>query len=223
VNDLCEAIGYRFANPDLLDTALTHRSVSRNNNERLEFLGDSLLGFYIGEALYRRFPEADEGQLTRVRASLVRRETLAQRARKLNLGPVLRLGEGERKSGGWRRDSILSNAVEALIGAVYCDGGFEACKGAVDRIFNDLLQDVTLEQDIKDPKTRLQEYLQSRQLPLPEYQTIEVSGAPHQQQFTVRCSIHDEGVEPVTAEGQSRRGAEQAAAELMLIRIETQA
>jgi len=221
VKELSDAISFQFADPALLETALTHRSAGRNNNERLEFLGDSLLGCYIGEALYRRFPDADEGQLTRIRASLVCRETLAEVAREIELGSLLRLGEGELKSQGWQRDSILANALEALIGAVYYDAGFEACKTVVLRMFDRLLDEVSLEQNIKDPKTRLQEYLQSRQLPLPKYETVEVSGAAHEQQFTVRCTVTGEDADSEVADGQTRRGAEQSAAEKILARIES--
>lgn len=205
------AFDYRFRRADLLATALTHRSVSASNNERLEFLGDALLGFVIGEALYQRFPAADEGQLTRLRSSLVNKDTLAGIGRALDLGSAVRLGEGELKSGGWRRASIIANALEALIGAIYLDGGMQACRDTVLRLFADHLEAASPERIMKDPKTRLQEYLQARRRQVPTYETIAVTGEPHRQTFTVRCEV--EGLEEtVSAEGESRRRAEQAAA-----------
>ncbi|RME35773.1 MAG: ribonuclease III [Gammaproteobacteria bacterium] len=211
-------IGHSFDDPGLLMTALTHRSVAGGrNNERLEFLGDALLGSIIAELLYRRFPTADEGQLTRMRAALVRRETLAGLARQLGLGEHLRLGEGEMKSGGWRRDSILADTLEALIGAIYLDAGREFLCQWLDRLYRPRLESLTPEAIAKDPKTELQEYLQARQLPLPEYETVATGGPPHARRFTVSCRVC--GQEPVQATGRSRRKAEQAAAAAMLERL----
>ncbi len=214
--ELCRRIGYQFTDASLLDEALTHRSASRANNERLEFLGDSLLDLIVGESLFRSNPTADEGQLTRERARLVRRETLASLARELELGPLLRLGEGELKSGGWRRESILANALEALIAAIYLDGGMAACERSVYAIYSDWLTGASPENNVKDAKTRLQEHVQAQRLPLPEYATVEVKGAPHEHEFTVRCSVVGLEIEPVAASGSSRRRAEQAAAKLLL-------
>ncbi len=212
---LLAALKYQFSDPALLARALTHRSHGAPHNERLEFLGDALLGVIIAEVLYARFPAADEGQLTRTRATLVNRDSLAQVAGELALGPRLLLGEGELKSGGWRRASILANTLEAIIGAIYLDGGFEACRGAVMQWFAARLASVDPTATAKDSKTRLQEFLQSRQLPLPVYQTSEVSGPPHDQSFIIACVV--EGVTaPIQASGRSRREAEQEAARLAL-------
>ena len=206
---------YEFEDPALLGQALTHRSSSGAHNERLEFLGDAVLGFIIGDILYRRFPDADEGQLTRSRASLVNKESLAAVARAIALGPRLELGEGEMKSGGWRRDSILANALEALVGAVYIDGGIEACRKQISAWFEPMLANIDPETASKDPKTRLQEYLQAQRLPLPDYRNIEVSGPPHKQVFVIECWV-DLLPEPAVARGRSRRGAEQEAAQKAL-------
>lgn len=210
-----EAFGHRFADPDLLRRALTHRSAGADNYERLEFLGDALLNLIVAEALYQRWPKADEGDLSRARAELVRESSLAELARTLGLGERLELGPGERKAGGWRRDSILADALEGLIGAVYLDAGFEACRALVLPWFeSDLARRPTGER-LKDPKTRLQEWLQARRLPLPEYRTVEARGDEHDKTFRVRCEI----AEPACAaegEGGSRRAAEQQAAEAAL-------
>lgn len=208
-------LGHAFSDQELLRQALTHRSAGPGHNERLEFLGDALLGMLVADFLYRRFPDADEGQLTRTRAALVRRETLAGIARRVELGESLILGEGEQKSGGWRRASILANAVEALIGAVYLDAGIDACRTFVETLFSDELAEVDPATAGKDPKTALQEYLQSRSLPLPEYTTTAIAGPPHHQVFTVTCSAGTDGI-VVDASGNSRRKAEQAAARAML-------
>ena len=208
---LREGLGYAFNDADLLATALTHRSAGSSNNERLEFLGDALLGFIMAEELYRKFPDTDEGRLTRLRASLVKRETLAAVARSLDVGECLTLGEGERKSGGWRRESILANAVEALLGAVFLDGGMEVCRGTVLRLFGERLAGLSPEAVVKDPKTELQEYLQARHKPLPSYTTLSVEGDPHNQRFTVSCEVNALP-HPITAHGSSRQRAEQAAA-----------
>ncbi|MGQ0658165.1 MAG: ribonuclease III [Chromatiales bacterium] len=202
---------YRFDEPALLEQALTHRSARRRHNERLEFLGDALLGVVIAGELYRRFPAADEGQLTRLRATLVREESLVELAQRLEIGASLQLGEGELKSGGFRRASILANALEAIIGAIYLDGGFEACRRRVVALFDESLRRLSLEELKKDPKTDLQEWLQARHLALPAYRTVKVEGEPHNRHFTVECELA--GVmAPVRGEGRSRRLAEQNAA-----------
>lgn len=215
-----EALPYRFARPELLGEALTHRSAGSRNNERLEYLGDAVLNFLIAESLFRGVPDADEGGLSRLRANLVRRETLAEIAGELNLGEALVLGPGELKSGGFRRQSILADALEAVIGAVYLDGGFEACAELVDRLFRDRLDSLPSTESLKDPKTRLQEYLQGRQAPLPNYRLVSEEGEPHRRVFRVACEV-DGVAEPVTASGRSRRAAEQEAARLALAVLES--
>lgn len=201
--------------PERFEQALTHRSAGAHNNERLEFLGDALLGFVIAEALWQRFPEADEGRLSRARATLVRQESLAEQARALQLGDYLRMGSGEVRTGGHTRDSILSDAFEALLGAYYLDQGFAAAQTLILRLFADGLQQVAVKAPSKDPKTQLQEALQADQRPLPEYDVMDVSGKPHQQRFVVRCSLPDTG-QASQGIGSSRRRAEQQAAETML-------
>lgn len=215
LDQLLKRIGIETAKPGLYDHALTHRSSGGMHNERLEFLGDAILGFVIAAEIYRRFPRSDEGQLSRLRASLVNRETLAELAQGLELGEWLALGDGEMKSGGWRRASILANALEALFGAVYLDQGFERGREVVLSIYQRQLEVATPEEVRKDPKTRLQEWLQARQVPIPRYQTVAVLGEPHCQVFRVECRV-DTLPEPVIGEGDSRRRAEQAAAELAL-------
>lgn len=205
-------IDYQFNNTALLDQALTHRSVGARNNERLEFLGDSILNFVIADALFKLYPDLREGDLSRLRASLVNGESLAQIARGLGLGDCLNLGGGELRSGGHRRSSILADCVESLIGAVYCDSGFERSRELVLRLYRDKLQNIPDPQSLKDPKTRLQELLQARKHALPHYEVINVSGKAHQQEFEVQCRIDDPAV-LTTAIGSSRRKAEQLAAE----------
>jgi len=204
--------------PGVLRLALTHRSAGRQNNERLEFLGDAALGLVIAEALWERFPAADEGELSRRRASLVNRDSLARVARDLRLGDYLHLGPGELRTGGHARDSILADALEAIIGAVYSDLGFEAARSMVLRLFAGRLEQHPNRAALKDPKTRLQEWLQARRRPVPEYAVTEVTGAAHDQHFKVICRLTDEGVE-VVGEGSSRRRAEQAGAECLLQRL----
>jgi ribonuclease III len=205
-------IGYQFADRGLLAQALTHRSANRRlNNERLEFLGDALLSEIISVALYRGHQEASEGQLTRMRASLVKGVTLAEIALEMGLGDYLSLGGGELKSGGFRRESILADAVEALIGAIFLDGGLDACQRRVLAWFALRLDDVSPESANKDPKTALQEWLQGRQLPLPVYEVVQVHGQAPKQTFDVCCTLHD-GDQQFVASGPSRRKAEQAAA-----------
>jgi ribonuclease III len=208
-------LGYRFEDETLLTRALTHRSVGARHNERLEFLGDALLGMVVADYLFATYPDADEGQLTRTRATLVNRDSLAAVARGLELGDLLHLGEGELKSGGWRRESILANAVEALLGAIYLDGGMEACRSAVLRLLESRLADIDPDSTSKDAKTELQEFLQSRRRSLPEYKTMDISGPSHQQIFTVSCLV-DSLSDPVVANGPTRRKAEQAAARATL-------
>jgi ribonuclease-3 len=209
-NELCRRLGYRFNDPDLLRRALTHRSYGTQHNERLEFLGDAVLGLSIAAALYDQFPGLREGELTRARASLVRRESLAEIARKLDLGAELLLGGGELKSGGHNRDSILADVLEAVLGAIYLDGGFNAARDAVARLFADHIKALNPGAVLKDPKTELQEYLQERAQGLPEYHLRNVSGRDHAQHFVIECQVP--GIAPVTGEGGSRRKAEQQAA-----------
>ncbi|UCC57342.1 MAG: ribonuclease III [Gammaproteobacteria bacterium] len=214
--DLAKKLGYQFADLNILQQALTHRSVGSRNNERLEFLGDAMLGFVIADELYARYPQAREGELSRLRSSLVRRETLAELARELQISHYLRLGPGERKSGGHQRDSIAANALEALFGAIYLDGGFTSCRQCILSLFAEKLGEVPHPDRLKDPKTRLQEYLQARQLALPEYVVLEVSGTAHAQTFRVNCTVN--AAEKLVTEGKarSRRHAEQEAAMKML-------
>jgi ribonuclease-3 len=218
LTDLSRRLGYEFRDAALLQQALTHRSHAPVNNERLEFLGDGLLNLIIGAALYRLRPAAEEGALSRLRASLVREETLAMLGRDLKLGELLHLGESELKSGGFRRDSILADAVEALIGAAYLDGGFDAAKRVCERLFADLLAELPDPESLKDPKTRLQERLQAQARPLPRYEILSESGPPHARSFLVRCVLADTGWVTVS-DGNSRRSAEQRAAELMIIKL----
>ncbi len=210
--------GYTFKNGALLETALTHRSAEGSNNERLEYLGDAILNFVIAEALYQALPRAPEGVLTRLRASLVKRETLADIGRELELGHVIRLGGGEKKSGGWRRDSILANTVEALLGAIYLDSDLPVCRAAILRVFSSRLASLPDQDQAKDPKTTLQEFLQARHLPLPAYRVIEEAGEAHERLFRVECLVADLDT-PVIAEGRSKRNAEQAAASMALERL----
>jgi ribonuclease-3 len=212
-------LGYTFKDAALLQQALTHRSAGSSNNERLEFLGDAVLGSVIAGELYHRFPRASEGRLSRLRASLVRRESLAEIARTLDIGDYLQLGPGERKSGGHRRDSIMSDAVEAILGAVYLDSDFTTCRRCILALFGARLQDLSETAVLKDPKTRLQEYLQARHRPLPEYAVIRISGEAHAQQFRVQCRV--DGSEPSLGVGSSRRQAEQDAAAQILQRLES--
>lgn len=214
-----DKIGHRFQKVELLQEALTHRSAGSGHNERLEFLGDAVLNLFIAGELFDRFPGSDEGRLTRLRAALVKRETLAQIARHLELGDLLRLGEGELKSGGGRRDSILANALEAIIGAVYLDAGFATCAQTLRRLYGAMLAEQGPDTAAKDPKTRLQEYLQARRLPLPIYRLKAMEGESHQQTFIVECET--EALPGAwQGRGSSRRAAEQAAAEQILNHLE---
>jgi ribonuclease-3 len=205
------ALGYTFARPELLAQALTHRSFGALNNERLEFLGDSVLNCSVARALYDAFPDLPEGSLSRLRANLVRQETLAEIAASLKLGDTLRLGEGELKSGGFRRPSILADALESLFGAVFLDAGFDAAQRVVRGLFDPLVAQIDPKASGKDPKTQLQEILQSGRLPLPEYRLAGTEGEAHDQNFIVECVL----VKPVLntrGVGKSRRAAEQEAA-----------
>lgn len=213
-------IGFEFRRDSLLDQALTHRSLGGRNNERLEFLGDAVLGLVVGEAVWHRFEAADEGQLSRLRAALVRKETLAEVAREIALGDYLRLGAGELRTGGHMRDSILADGVEAVIGAAYLDQGFDAARGLVLGLFEERITALDLDRALKDPKTRLQEWLQAKQRPLPRYEVVGIDGDQHRQQFAVRCALEDQAL-GVTGRGTSRRRAEQQAAENMLARLDS--
>ncbi len=214
-----QRLGYEFGNPELLQQALRHRSAGSRHNERLEFLGDGLLNFVIADELYARRPHANEGELSRYRASLVREATLVEIAQSLKLGDFLTLGSGELKSGGFRRGSTLADALEAVVGAVYLDRGFDAARKLVRFLYRDRLEHMPVELGLKDPKTRLQEFLQSRQRALPEYRVLDTLGQDHAQTFIVECSV--EGLAaPTQGRGSSRRGAEQAAAEAALAIIQ---
>jgi ribonuclease-3 len=205
------SFGHVFATPTLCETAVTHRSAGADHNERLEFLGDSILNCAVARMLFDAHPLADEGALSRLRASLVSGDTLAQIAADLGLGEFLRLGPGELKSGGFRRASILADALEAILGAIFLDAGFDAAAAAVVRIIGPKMSDLPTADALKDPKTRLQEVLQARGLALPTYTLTAVGGDPHAQAFTVTCEVPVLGVAAV-GEGASRRRAEQLAA-----------
>jgi len=211
-------LGYTFQDQALLTLALTHRSFAGRNNERLEFLGDAILNFVAGEALYQRFPQAREGQLSRLRARLVKGETLAILARGFELGEYLRLGSGELKSGGFRRESILADALEALIGAIYLDAGMDMARERVLAWLTQELDSLTLVDTNKDPKTRLQEFLQSRASELPCYEVVDIQGEPHCRTFFVQCTV-DLLNEKTQGQGASRRIAEQVAAAAALVAL----
>ena len=220
---LIRRLNVSFKDQALLQTALTHRSVHRNNNERLEFLGDGILNFVIADEIYDRYPTVTEGDLSRIRASLVNKPGLAQVAQVLQLSDYIRLGSGELKSGGHRRNSILADAVEAIFGAIYLDQGFNIAKQTILQLYAPQLDAIPSLDDLKDPKTRLQEILQSRQLGLPVYEVVHTTGKPHAQTFTVICQVQLADAQLLTkAQGQSRRKAEQQAAEQMLPQINAQ-
>jgi ribonuclease-3 len=206
---------------ELYRTALTHRSARPEHNERLEFLGDAVLGMVIAEELYRRFPDADEGDLSRLRARLVSSAPLAQIGADLGIGPMLRLGSGELRTGGFRRESILADATEALFGAVLLEAGVAEARALILRLYAAQLQTLRLEAGLKDAKTRLQELLQGRGEALPEYQLEGAEGEPHEQVFTVRCQVRLAGGQQLQAQGggSSRRRAEQQAAEGVLAQL----
>ena len=212
---LQDRLQYQFSDQTLLTLALSHRSCGSKNNERLEFLGDAVLGLIVSNFLFQRFPEAREGDLSRIRSQIVRAESLAEIARSLDLGPELLLGQGEMKSGGHRRDSILGDTVEALIGAIYLDKGMSAAEQAVVNWFAEPLNAVTLDTPVKDAKTALQEWLQARGKPLPEYLVVKTQGQDHSRLFTISCKIANiESAAEATAS--SRRKAEQLVAEQLL-------
>jgi len=208
---LQQALGYTFIRPDLLTQALTHRSYGSVNNERLEFLGDSVLNCTVARALYDAFPTLPEGSLSRLRANLVRQETLAEIAVALKLGDSLRLGEGELKSGGFRRPSILADALESLFGAIFLEAGFDEAARVVRRLFDPLVAQIDPKASGKDAKTQLQEMLQSRRLPLPEYRLVGTEGEAHNQDFIVECVLSKLALS-TRGVGKSRRAAEQEAA-----------
>jgi ribonuclease-3 len=216
---LRETLDYEPADLALFETALTHRSAEAPNNERLEFLGDAVLGMITAQYLFERFAEADEGALSRLRARLVSGDSLARLAAGIGLGEQLVLGQGELKTGGFRRESILADALEALCGALYLDGGLSAAHAAVLHLLAPALQSLTLPAELKDPKTRLQELLQARGLPLPRYSVDSVAGELHAQVFRVTCEVEPLAAR-ATAAGSSRRRAEQGAAERVLEQIQ---
>ena len=208
---LQQALGYTFIRSDLLTQALTHRSYGALNNERLEFLGDSVLNCSVARALYDAFPDLPEGSLSRLRANLVRQETLAEIAVTLRLGESLRLGEGELKSGGFRRPSILADALESLFGAIFLEAGFDEAQRVVQGLFAPLVGKIDPKASGKDPKTQLQELLQSRRLPLPDYRLVDTEGEAHDQSFIVECVLNKPTLN-TRGVGKSRRAAEQEAA-----------
>jgi ribonuclease-3 len=214
-----DRLTHRFRSPELLQQALRHRSAGAPHNERLEFLGDALVNLVVAEALHAAWPRADEGALTRARASLVRESALADLARRLELGPRIELGPGELKSGGHRRDSILADALEAVVAAIHLDAGFEACRAEVLPWFEPMIAGLPVGKAEKDPKTRLQEWLQGRARPRPTYRLLETRGDDHARVFLVECEITDPALTG-TAEASSLRAAEQLAAEQLLARLE---
>ena len=219
LRQLSDKLGYHFTEPSLLHRALTHRSMGAKNNERLEFLGDSLVNFMIADALFHQFRHISEGDLSRIRAYLVKGETLAEIGREYQLSDFLQLGPGELKSGGFRRGSIIADAVEAIIAAVYEDGGLAACRAFVLRLYQTRLATLDPNKVGKDPKTRLQEVLQAKQASLPEYTVISVNGPAHAQEFTISCYV-DWVDRKFEAMATSRRKAEQLAAEQALALLE---
>ncbi|MCH9754996.1 ribonuclease III [Rickettsiella endosymbiont of Litargus connexus] len=217
---LCEKLNYRFKNHELLEDALSHRSFRGNkNNERLEYLGDAVLNFVIAAALFRQNIKAREGELSRLRANLVRGETLTDLAQEFELGKYLRLGAGELKTGGAQRKSILADGMEAVVGAIYLDGGFQVCETCILRWYANRLENVETIPELKDPKTRLQEYLQAKKLALPVYTILALEGPAHQQSFKVECHLHGLPNKAIGI-GSSRRRAEQKAAEKILEELE---
>lgn len=213
-----QRLGYHFEDQRQLQLALTHRSHGATNNERLEFLGDSILNFVVGEELFKRFPEVREGQLSRLRSQMVKGETLAELAREFELGDCLVLGEGEMKSGGSNRDSILADSVEAIIGAIYLASGLDVCRERVLSWFASRLNQLGLNTSAKDSKSRLQEYMQAQRQPLPEYQVVDVSGEGHAQMFTIECSVAL-SKKSTSATASNRREAEKQAAAQMLVQL----
>ena len=219
IQTLLDKLGYQFQDSDLLTEALSHRSSGRCNYERLEFLGDSLLNFVIATELFHHRCNEDEGALSRLRASLVRQSTLAQIARELQLGEHLNLGVGELRSGGFNRDSILSDVVESLIGAVFIEAGYDRARALILHLYGNRVAELPASSELKDPKTRLQEQLQAKSLGLPLYEVIKTSGKAHDMQFTVSCTLPEPDLH-VTATAGSRRKAEQAAAQQLLEKMQ---
>lgn len=215
-----KSIGYSFRQPALLQQALRHRSAGAPHNERLEFLGDSLVNLMVAESLFSHWPKADEGALTRARANLVRESSLATIARQLDIGEKIELGSGEMKTGGHRRDSILADTLEAIVAAIYLDSDFETCRSTILPWFEQQIRDIQPGKIEKDAKTRLQEWLQSKQLARPDYQLMESRGEDHARIFIVSCSIPEPQLQE-RAEGSSLRLAEMAAAEKIMIKLET--
>ena len=216
---LSRTISYIFTDQDLVTRALTHRSAGNNNNERLEFLGDAILGFVIADVLFSHFPDLDEGQLSRLRAGFVKRDTLVEISRQLQLGSYLILGPGELRSGGQSRGSILEDALEALFAAVYLDGGYEAARAVILNLFKERLNCITPDALYKDPKTQLQEHLQAHKHSLPAYRIDKIEGEQHEQTFTITCQVADLKIES-TGVGGSRRKAEQIAASKLLQKLQ---
>ncbi len=212
---LIKCIGYQFNNAAILTQALTHRSFAANNNERLEFLGDSVLNFIIAHQLFNRFSKLPEGDLSRLRAALVKESTLSEIASSLNIGEALKLGEGELKSEGWKRPSILADALEAIVGGVYLDGGFAAAEALVLKLYEQKLANIDPKIIDKDAKSQLQEYLQGKKIELPDYNVVSIEGEAHAQTFKIECVIQKLHILTV-GEGASRRIAEQQAAQLAL-------
>lgn len=212
---LQQALGYQFSDPQLLIQALTHRSAASEHNERMEFLGDAVLGNVIAETLFRRFPQADEGQLSRLRAFLVKEKALFERAQFLDIGNYLRLGGGELKSGGFRRASILADAFEAILGAIYLDSDFDRVRQVIISQYQELFDQLTLDMAQKDPKTRLQEWLQARNISTPDYQVVEEKGKDHAKIYWVSCQLTYKDLSSL-GKGASRRKAEQDAASKLL-------
>jgi ribonuclease-3 len=212
-----QSLDYEFKDARLLELALTHRSAHGDNYERLEFLGDAVLDFIISEVVFRSHPNSPEGDLSRLRASLVNDRMLATIAGELGIGDYLHLGSGERKSGGHRRDSILADALEAIFGAVYLDTGLEAARRIIESAYGSRLEEFPDVEDLQDPKTRLQEWMQARQLGLPDYELLDVTGKAHRQTFRASCRVRDR---VTTGTGTTRRDAEQQAAESMLAELQ---
>lgn len=217
-----ECLGHEFSDADLLRRALTHRSAGSQHYERLEFLGDAILNFLIAEELYRRCPHAEEGDLSRLRAFLVRGTTLAEIAKEVNLGERMILGSGERRSGGQRRRSILADGIESVLGGILLDAGVEQVRETILALYSSRLDNLPDADELRDPKTRLQEWLQARGRALPEYEVLNTYGPPHNQQFEVNCSLKDGG-QKYLGKGQSRRAAEQDAAKQMLLDLQKNA
>ena len=215
---LKKALQYQFTDEKLFEQAITHRSASSRNNERLEFLGDAVLDFVISEIVFRARPESAEGDLSKLRASLVKDASLAELALELGLGEHLILGSGERKTGGHRRESILADALEAIFGAVYLDAGFDAAKSVIETVYAERLQALPDVRDLRDSKTRLQEWLQARKMALPDYTLVKVTGKDHMRHFEISCSVEGQSTATI-GQSTTRRKAEQEAASAMLERI----